>query len=136
VRVKDEAVWRLQQAELARTDNPEIGQLFLSILDEWTTLAERLIQQYFNDCSATPSESPLLALRQALPTVEQNHGALSGLWIFEMLLVMDSNWIHGGGLYEALTGFEKAALGDVARSIMREAQQGAETVPTAGDPET
>jgi hypothetical protein len=68
-------------------------------------------------------------LRETLPVVEQNHGPVSGLWVFEMLIVMEAHWVHGDGLYEALSGFEKAAYGDVARSMVQQAQESAETVP-------
>ena len=130
MKVKDEAVWREQLAELARTDDPKIGKEFVAILEEWTTLAERLHERCQENGAPDVWCEPLGCLRETLPTVEQNHRALSGLWIFEMLLVMDSVWIYGGELYEALTSFERAALGDVARSILREAQQDAETVPS------
>lgn len=128
MKVKNEAEWLRQKAELARNDDPEIGEQFLTLLDEWTARAERFLDLYDDNAQCAPVE--LKALRETLSAIEQNHGALSGLWIFEMLLVMDAYWIHGGDLYDGLTAFEKAALGDVARAIQRGLQQDAETVPS------
>lgn len=122
MKVKDEASWLQQKATLAQSDDAGVGELFMSILDEWTTLAEHLKDQLGHSLKG----GALQALRETLPRVVQNHGALSGLWIYEMLIVMDSNWIHGGELYEDLSDFEQASYGDVARSILRNLQEGAE----------
>jgi len=131
MKVKDEATWLLQKAELARADDAEIGEQFLSILDEWAELSERAIASYAAQ-EPDADVDPIWVLRNTLPRVEQNHGALSGLWIFEMILVLDAHWIHGGELYEGLSAFEQAALGDVARRILRSAQEAAETPVAPG----
>lgn len=128
MKVTNEADWLKFKADLARDDNPEVAASFLAIIEEWASRAER---RYEHDEDYSASGDPLWCLRQELSVVEQNHGTLSGLWIFEMLVLLDANWVYGGDLYEALSDFEKHSYSDVARAIVRESQEGAEALPGA-----
>ena len=121
MRIRDEAFWQGQKAEIAQSDG-EDGKAFLTFLEAWCDKAELVL-----GFSPTISGAVIVeTLREALISTEDELGVLPPRWMAHMLLVMMGSWAYWEPeVFEALTFFEKRMIADEAAIVNEELQESA-----------
>lgn len=103
MRVRDEALWQQQRAEL---QSDEVGQAFLGFIEDWVTTAEDAVR-------LNPALSPATAIRAALDPVEQRQGRIAASYVGQMLIVIITHWTSGESVAEELTVVEQRLMEDM-----------------------
>lgn len=131
MKVRDEAEWQAQAAQLVSDENP-MAPLFHAFVLAWAdaaeaVMAERSAEPYFQ---AHPDlNGPANALRATLPSVEQSLGqSVTTMLVGMALVVLFTHWDFGGEpqqFYDGLTTIEQRVYQEVALTKMWELAYGA-----------
>jgi hypothetical protein len=118
MQIRDEDFWQGQKAEIAQSEDREVGEAFLAFIEHWCDQAEHLI--YHDDGDS----EQLQALRDALEVTEELLGKLPPGWLAHALVVILASWTYGGPtLFEAMTTFEKHLVADEIVSLQSGLQE-------------
>ena len=119
MRVRDEAVWQQQCAEL---EADEIGRDFRRFVEVWVEEAERYYDDQGGFWDATISD-PAYALREALAVADEKMGRVSVHFLGQMLVVVATHWIHGDEMMANLTPIEMRLVQDMLALKVAELKQ-------------
>lgn len=119
MKIKDHSLWQAQKAEIAQSDDKEIGELFLQFVEEWCDRAEAL---FATEPLVGHNLRPIDTLRRTLSLTETDLGILPPGWVSQMLLVIAANWESipdEDKFFESMTPIERHAIGDAATLIQQ-----------------
>jgi hypothetical protein len=103
MKISNWADWQGLCAELE--DDGPTGRDFRRFVEDWISAAEVRLER--------GSPDPITALREALADVETERGRISSDYLYQMLVVIISFWVHGEEVAGTLTPFEMRAVQDV-----------------------
>ena len=121
MKVRDEALWQQQRAEL---QEDQIGKDFLSFIETWVELADTLIKE-------NTSIAPISALRTTLCDADKEHGRVTSMFLGQMLVVIATHWEHGERAIEELTSIELRLVQDMLALKFSELEKQAEEMGNA-----
>ena len=124
MKVRDRSLWLAQLAEIAQSEQADIGNFFIAYVEDWCDRAERLLK-------GEDPHTPLTALRSTLPAVLADKGFPSPTMMAQLLLVITANWDpDGSDLFEALNEVESAMVvymvGKINDAAAKRAEEAAE----------
>jgi hypothetical protein len=118
MKIRDEAFWQGQKAEIAQSEDSEEGEAFLKFIELWCDKTEFLIDPDYSP------EQRLHGLRHTLPYVEAELGTLPPRWLAHMILVLIGSWAYwDDDVSEYLTVFEERMIADEAMLVNQELQE-------------
>lgn len=120
MKIRDQAFWQGQKAEIAQSDDRENGAAFIAFIESWCDKAEECL---------LPEETPdahMRWFRSAFTITEAILGSPPPRWTAHMMLVIMGSWAYWNrGMWECLTPLEKQMIADEAAMVNAELQEAA-----------